>query len=108
MSGKYPPRTGVTNWISNASMRLRHEEVTIAEVLKGNGYKTAHIGKWHLAPRGAPDVEDYYPEGEGFDINIGGNHWVLPVAIFILTLAVRGQSARCQKKGRMATSLPTV
>jgi arylsulfatase A-like enzyme len=82
MSGKYPPRTGVTNWISNASMRLRHEEVTIAEVLKGNGYKTAHIGKWHLAPRGAPDVEDYYPEGEGFDINIGGNHWGAPGSYF--------------------------
>ncbi|MFT5522495.1 MAG: arylsulfatase A [Pirellulaceae bacterium] len=82
MSGKYPPRTGVTNWISDASMKLRHEEVTIAEVLKTAGYKTAHVGKWHLAPRGAPDVADYYPEDQGFDINVAGNHWGAPGSYF--------------------------
>jgi arylsulfatase A len=82
MTGKYPPRTGVTNWISNASMRLKKSEITIAEVLKAGGYATAHLGKWHLAPRGAPDVEDYYPEDQGFDINIGGTHWGAPSSYF--------------------------
>jgi arylsulfatase A-like enzyme len=28
-------------------------EITIAEVLKGAGYKTAMFGKWH------PDVQDF-------------------------------------------------
>jgi len=42
------------------------EEVTIAEALKPAGYVTAHIGKWHL---GRPP---FYPEHQGFDVNIGG------------------------------------
>jgi arylsulfatase A-like enzyme len=42
------------------------EEYTIAEALKAAGYTTAHIGKWHLGHR------DYWPDRQGFDINIGG------------------------------------
>ena len=37
-------------------------EVTLAEVLKGAGYQTAHIGKWHLG-----GVGDMRPEKQGFD-----------------------------------------
>ena len=36
-------------------------EITIAEELKGNGYKTFHFGKWHLGNR------NYYPTKQGFD-----------------------------------------
>ncbi|WP_035463643.1 sulfatase [Algoriphagus vanfongensis] len=95
LTGKYPARTGITDWIrarfqggiipedgqnpsgydENEDKPLRTpqnylymplEEVTIAELLKERGYKTAHIGKWHLGP------DDYFPEHQGFDINIGG------------------------------------
>ena len=45
---------------------LRHEEVTMAEVLKANGYATAHVGKWHLG------TESWYPQTNGFDVNKGG------------------------------------
>ena len=31
-----------------------------------NGYKTFYSGKWHLGSEG------YYPEDQGFDINVGG------------------------------------
>ena len=82
MSGKYPVRTGITNWISGPTMRLHHEETTLAEALRDGGYQTWHIGKWHLAPRGAPEVEEYYPEHQGFDVNIGGNHWGAPGSYF--------------------------
>lgn len=48
---------------------LPPEEVTIAEVLKGRGYHTVHIGKWHLgnAPR-------FLPGAQGFDesLNMDG------------------------------------
>jgi len=38
----------------------------IPEMLKQEGYVNAHIGKWHLGSKG------FYPEQNGFDINIGG------------------------------------
>ncbi len=55
-------------------------EVTFAEILKKDGYKTGFIGKWHLAGAGGsvtPEkngmmAPEYHPEHQGFDINIGG------------------------------------
>ena len=40
----------------------------IPEMLKAKGYINGHFGKWHLGPKG------FYPEDNGFDINIGGSH----------------------------------
>lgn len=61
-------------WVRNLDLNY----VTIAERLKAAGYKTAHIGKWHLShvPRkldanGKLEVS-LRPEAQGFDINIGG------------------------------------
>lgn len=50
-------------------MNLPLEEFTIAEALKAAGYATASIGKWHVCNEPA-----YYPEHQGFDVNIGGDH----------------------------------
>lgn len=44
---------------------------TLADVLKDAGYLTAHIGKWHLAPKG--DDIGYYAAPRGFDFVIGGD-----------------------------------
>ena len=38
----------------------------IPEMLKNEGYVTGHFGKWHLGSQG------FYPEDNGYDINIGG------------------------------------
>ena len=77
MTGKYPSRVDATNWFSgkrsgrfnpaplNDKMPL--QEHTLAEALKEHGYKTAFIGKWHLGSE-----EKYWPENQGFDVNIGG------------------------------------
>ncbi|MHC4557247.1 MAG: sulfatase-like hydrolase/transferase, partial [Planctomycetota bacterium] len=77
MTGKYPSRVDATNWFSgkrsgrfnpaplNDKMPL--QEFTLAEALKEHGYKTAFIGKWHLG-----SGEKYWPENQGFDVNIGG------------------------------------
>jgi arylsulfatase A-like enzyme len=46
---------------------LALEEVTIAEVLRDNGYQTFFAGKWHLGGDG------FLPTNQGFDINIGGH-----------------------------------
>jgi len=41
---------------------LPGSEVTIAEMLKGAGYHTVHIGKWHLGNTG-----EFHPNAQGFD-----------------------------------------
>lgn len=84
MTGKSPARLRITNHIPDresfipdnpvllpAAMEdhLPLEEVTIAERLKRAGYATGFFGKWHLAGRGDPQ---FYPEHQGFDLNIGG------------------------------------
>ncbi len=77
MTGKYPTRVGATNWFSGTRSgrfdpaplndRMPLEEVTLAEALREHGYRTAFLGKWHLGPDAA-----YWPENQGFDVNIGG------------------------------------
>jgi len=79
LSGKYPARLHLTDWLPGRPDRpdqmLKHplilsqlplEEVTIAEALKEAGYATAFLGKWHLGG------EKFFPEHQGFDLNIGG------------------------------------
>jgi len=78
MTGKYPARADVTDWFTgrhagrflSAPMRsyMPRAEVTIAEALKASGYQTAFLGKWHLGPS-----PRYWPEAQGFDVNIGGH-----------------------------------
>lgn len=46
--------------------RFPKDAVTYAEILKGLGYKTAFLGKWHLGP------PPYSPENHGFDLVVGG------------------------------------
>lgn len=45
LTGRHPHRYGVTN--ANVG-HLRAGELTLAELLKGEGYRTGHFGKWHL------------------------------------------------------------
>ncbi len=52
------------------------EEKTMAEAFRENGYSTCFIGKWHLGS------EAYYPEHQGFDINIAGNDNGAPPSYF--------------------------
>ena len=87
MTGKYPSRGDATNFFSGARggrfkpaplfNRMPLKEVTLAEALKEAGYKTAFLGKWHLGP-----TEEFWPEHQGFDINIGGHVRGLPRSYF--------------------------
>ncbi len=84
MTGKYPVRTGVTDWIPGRQAEsgglpqdkwlaepfqthMALEETTIAEALRANGYATMISGKWHLG-----ETEQFWPEAQGFDVNKGG------------------------------------
>lgn len=88
LTGKYPARLHLTDWIPGKNipnaklkipdwtMHLPLEETTLAEALKPAGYVSACIGKWHLGD------EAYYPEKQGFEVNIGGYHKGHPQSYF--------------------------
>ena len=90
MTGKYPARTHVTDFIRGHpfpheklrspdwTMKIEQRHTTLAEALGGAGYRTALVGKWHLEPRGDADEGDYIPTKHGFEINVGGNGWGAP------------------------------
>jgi arylsulfatase A-like enzyme len=80
MTGKYPARLHVTDWIPGRmpdnpklivpewTKYLALEEVTLAEAFKSAGYTTGSIGKWHLGE------EKHVPDAQGFDVNIAGTN----------------------------------
>lgn len=47
LTGRYPYRTGVTG-VTQVDHLMNTSEVTIAEILNDNGYRTGVFGKWHL------------------------------------------------------------
>ena len=61
LTGHYHNSTGVWHTIGGRSL-LRKNEVSLAQVLKNNGYKTGIFGKWHLG-----DNYPYRPHDRGFD-----------------------------------------
>ncbi|MEM7310337.1 MAG: sulfatase [Planctomycetota bacterium] len=106
LTGRYPQRIGVTDWIHHDGPEAREameadrnvegfdrprgrrlltprnhawlepSEVTLAELLRAEGYATCHVGKWHLGPDG------HSPETQGFDENHGGNQLGHPPSYF--------------------------
>lgn len=80
LTGKNPARINITDFISgnpNSNYPLsqpewqKHlpiKEITIAEILKKEGYKTALFGKWHLSKKKTPPVsQEHGPSHQGFD-----------------------------------------
>ena len=49
MTGRTPYRVGISRWIPFFSpMHVSEKEITIANLLRDDGYATCHVGKWHL------------------------------------------------------------
>jgi arylsulfatase A-like enzyme len=92
LTGKYPARLGITDWIPGRApwptaklltprppefkRELPLVEVTIPQMLRPAGYASASIGKWHL---GGPA---YHPDKHGFDLNVGGTERGQPASYF--------------------------
>lgn len=69
MTGRNPNRLGIRDWIpGNSGIFLRPGEATIAQLLKDAGYRTCHVGKWHLNSR--TDGSEPTPGDAGFE------HWL--------------------------------
>lgn len=71
LTGRLPVRSGMSSakkrvLFPDSEGGLPPAEITIASILKANGYKTAAIGKWHLGHK-AP----YLPTDHGFDSYLG-------------------------------------
>ena len=63
ITGQSPIRTGLTKvGIPGADLGIQDEDVTLAAVLKDQGYATAHFGKNHLG-----DQDRFLPTNHGFD-----------------------------------------
>ncbi len=104
-TGRYPGRTGVTDWIRSRFQRgklgtpkgnpttwvggskrkllcppnpfwMESSEITIAEMLGKQGFKSAHIGKWHLGD------DAWYPTEQGYTVNKGGCDYGQPPSYF--------------------------
>ena len=81
LTGQWPARTGITQYLPGNStpyarlnqpplpVGLHNEIATLARPLKGAGYRTASIGKWHLGGG------QYGPAAHGFDVTFAGGHW---------------------------------
>lgn len=86
MTGKYPARLGLTNYLPGVHptpyskligvesvQQLPLSEVTVAETLHDSGYRTGIFGKWHLGGEG------FTPNKQGFDTTFlpagGGNYF---------------------------------
>ena len=78
LTGRAPYRTGIESWIpEDSGIYLKNEEITLAEVLKAEGYATALIGKWHLnSDLGSEDEPQ--PTDQGFDYFYGHNAFQIP------------------------------
>lgn len=82
LSGQYPARLHLTDWVSQSRdiywdyakllepdwKKGLEDEIVMAELLKSEGYSTAHIGKWHVEDR---DTKN--PLNHGFDKSVGRN-----------------------------------
>lgn len=67
LTGSYPTRIGITGALMpNADIGINSNEVTIAELLKDQGYATGMVGKWHLG-----DAQKFLPLQHGFDEYFG-------------------------------------
>ena len=63
LTGAYPNRLGIYNAFGPTSdSGINHNEYTLAEMLKDNGYKTGIFGKWHLGSK-----KEFFPTRHGFD-----------------------------------------
>ncbi|MEM8896644.1 MAG: sulfatase-like hydrolase/transferase, partial [Bacteroidota bacterium] len=67
LTGRTPYRTGIKSWIPEGQqIFLQQEEMTLATMLKQNGYQTFLSGKWHLNG-GLRDQNHTQPQDHGFD-----------------------------------------
>lgn len=70
LTGRYPVRSGELSPTGpNSPIGLPQGEITIAEALKAQGYRTGMLGKWHLGDFATRP--EFSPTAHGFDYFFG-------------------------------------
>ncbi|MEM1443368.1 MAG: sulfatase, partial [Verrucomicrobiota bacterium] len=76
LTGRTPSRVGMYSYRPGAHpMHLQDEEITLAEILKEQGYATGHFGKWHLSTLLSDQPQ---PGDQGFDVSLATDNNAAP------------------------------
>ncbi len=81
LTGCYPNRVGIAGALGpNAKIGLSDKEMTLAQLVKQQGYATGMAGKWHLG-----SLKQFLPTHRGFDEYLGlpysNDMWTPPGAV---------------------------
>ena len=69
MTGRYPQRAGLDGNASSehgSTQGVAPDEIMLAQMFKAGGYRTGHVGKWHLGY-----ADNTIPTAKGFDESCG-------------------------------------
>src|SRR5690606_18159073 len=91
LTGCYPNRIGFYGALfPNSKLGINKDELTIAELVRQKGYRTAIFGKWHLG-----DLQEFLPLQHGFD-----EYYGLPYSNDMWPVDYEGKPATDQRKER--------
>lgn len=78
LTGRTPYRTGIKSWIpEDSGIQMGVREITIARLLKENGYKTFLGGKWHVNSS-LNNPSELQPGDHGFDYWFATQNFPIP------------------------------
>lgn len=76
-TGRYLHQHGVVDNVSFPTHTALDPALpTLGQLLRGVGYRTAYLGKWHLSHSNTPDMEAHgYADWTGDDVHYTGSAW---------------------------------
>jgi arylsulfatase A len=78
LTGRTPFRSGIQSWIPpDEDIQLGGREITLATLLKQQGYQTFLSGKWHLNG-GLDNAKHLQPSDHGFERWLALHGWAVP------------------------------
>jgi arylsulfatase A len=101
LTGRYPARVGVPGvYGPDDPGGLPVHEITLAQMLRAHGYRTGHVGKWHLGSR-APHLPNNF--GFHFFYGLPYSHDMHPRSLMLNGEVIDQQAAAGQMTQRFTT-----